>query len=178
MNLASDKSLDVYFQDEGIFGRMSNPVPCWAPRKVRPKLPSQRIRQYSYVYAAICPENGDLFSLIMPNSNTECMQIFLEEFSSYRQGKPTLMIMDQAAWHKSAAAKQHENILIKFQPPYSPELNPVEHLWKYLRTTFTHNYYADSLEQLEQKLCEGLSSLSQKANLITSFSLFDWMVYV
>ena len=118
---------------------MSNPVPCWAPRKVRPKLPSQRIRQSSYVYAAVCPESGDLCSLIMPYSNTDCMQIFLAEFARQRAGKPTLLIMDQAAWHKSSALKTYPNIFVKFQPPYSPELNPVEQLWMHIRTTFTHN---------------------------------------
>ena len=104
---------------------MSNPAGCWAPCGERPKLPLQRIRQYSYVYAAVCPVTGDLFSLIMPYSNTDCMQIFMEEFARHRRGKPTLMIMDQAAWHKSKSLTQNLSILVKFQPPYSPELNPV-----------------------------------------------------
>lgn len=177
LNLTSDEPLEVYFQDEGIFGRMSNPVPCWAPRKVRPRLPSQRIRQYSYVYAALCPETGDLCSLIMPCSNTDCMQIFLEEFARQRAGKPTLLIMDQAAWHKSCVLQKYPNILITYQPPYSPELNPVEHLWKHLRTTFTHNWFWPSLDKLEDRLCEVLLQLSKNPKTIKSFSLFDWMVY-
>ena len=157
---------------------MSNPVPCWAPRKVRPKLPSQRIRQSSYVYAAVCPESGDLCSLIMPYSNTDCMQIFLAEFARQRAGKPTLLIMDQAAWHKSSALKTYPNIFVKFQPPYSPELNPVEQLWMHIRTTFSHNCFWHSLVQLEDKLCEVLQGLSLSPETIISFSLFNRMTYV
>jgi transposase len=178
LNLTPDEPLEVYFQDEGIFGRMSNPVSCWAPQKIRPKLSSQRIRQYSYVYAALCPEMGDLCSLIMPYSNTDCMQIFLDEFARRRAGKPTVLIMDQAAWHKSPALKKYPNILITYQPPYSPELNPVEHLWKHLRTTFTHNWFWSSLDKLEDRLCEALLQLSKNPQTIKSFSfLIGWSIF-
>jgi Transposase and inactivated derivatives len=106
------------------------------------------------------------------------MQIFLEEFTKYRNGQATLVIMDQAGWHKSINGKQPENILIKYQPPYSPELNPVEQLWKHMRTRFMHNHFWESLDQLEERLCEVLRALSNSAKTITSFSLFDWMVCV
>lgn len=157
---------------------MSNPAGCWAPRGERPKLPLQRIRQYSYVYAAVCPATGDLFSLIMPYSNTGCMQIFMEEFARHRRGKPTLMIMDQAAWHKSESLTRNRSILVKFQPPYSPELNPVEHLWKHIRTNFTYNRFWQSLEQMENYLCSILRKLSRNRKTVSSFSLFNWMIYV
>jgi len=86
--------------------------------------------------------------------------------------------MDQAAWHKSSVLQKYPNILITYQPPYSPELNPVEHLWKHLRTTFTHNWFWASLDKLEDRLCEVLLQLSKNPKMIKSFSLFDWMVYV
>ena len=129
-------------------------------------------------YAALCPETGDLCSLILPYSNTDCMQIFLEEFARQRAGKPTLLIMDQAAWHKSSVLQKYPDILITYQPPYSPELNPVEHLWKHLRTTFTHNWFWSSLDKLEDRLCEVLFQLSKNPQTIKSFSLFDWMICV
>jgi len=104
------------------------------------------------------------------------MKIFLEEFALYRGGKPTLMIMDQATWHKNLADTP-ASILIKYQPQYSPELNPVEQLWKYMRTTFMHNHFWNSLDKLQEYLCKALSDLSQENKTISSFSLFNWMVY-
>ena len=86
--------------------------------------------------------------------------------------------MDQAAWHKSSALLKYPNILIKFQPPYSPELNPVEHLWKHIRTAFTHNWFWLSLEQLEDRLCEALHQLSETPKTIQSFSLLTgWAMF-
>ena len=58
--------MKVFFQDEGIFGRMSNPVRCWAPPGMRPRVAAQRIREYLYAYSAVCPQDGALFSLILP----------------------------------------------------------------------------------------------------------------
>lgn len=157
---------------------MSNPVGCWAPEKERPNLPLQRIRQYDYVYAATCPKTGDIFSLILPGADTECMQVFLEEFQKYRQGKPTVMIMDQAAWHKSGKLSPLSSIWLEFLPPYSPELNPVEQLRKHIRTNYTYNHVWKSLIEMEDYLCDVLNKLSISPATISAFSLFDWMIYV
>jgi len=177
LGLTIHEECDVYFQDEGIFGRMSNPVGCWASSGIRPYLPLQRMRQYDYVYAALCPKTGDLFSLIMPESNIQCMQIFLNEFQAYRGEKKTIMIMDNAGWHTTEKINQIPNLKLAFQPPYSPELNPVEQLWKHIRNNYTHNHFWHSLSQMEEYLCDILAKLSKRPDGIRSFSLFDWMAY-
>ena len=79
------RPLRVYFQDEARFGRMQNPVSCWAPEGFRPHVKLQRVREYTHVYSAVCPIDGDSFSLILPYANTEMMTIFLREFSEYSQ---------------------------------------------------------------------------------------------
>lgn len=169
---------DVYFQDEGIFGRMSNPVGCWVPKGLRPYLPLQRMREYDYVYAALCPKTGDLFSLILPEASHRCMQIFLNEFQKYRGDKKSIMFMDNAAWHTTEKITGNSHLRLAFQPPYSPELNPVEQLWKHIRNNYTHNHYWKSLNQMEDFLCDVLSTLSHNPEIIRHFSFFDWMLYV
>lgn len=109
LNIPHSQTLKVYFQDEGRFGRMSNPVSCWAPWGIRPKLPLQRVREYTYVYAAVCPEDGDVFSLLLPYADTDVMQIFMTEFAKHMNDQPALMIMDQASWHKSKIECSREN---------------------------------------------------------------------
>lgn len=156
---------------------MSNPVGCWAPRKTRPKLKLQRMRQYSYAYAALCPATGDMSSLILPESNNECMQIFMTEFAIHRNGQATAVIMDQAPWHRSGKIKIPESMTIEFHPPYSPELNPVEQLWKHVRTNYMDNHYWDDLDKMELSLCDALRECSNNRETIKSFSLSDWMVY-
>ena len=74
-------------QDEGRFGRISTPKRAWAPPGMRPKVPRQVIRESSYVYAAVAPEQGLMTSLILPCANTAMMNLFLaqvaEDFADY-----------------------------------------------------------------------------------------------
>ena len=66
------------FADEARFGRMNRPRPCWAPKGVRPGVAAQLIREYTYLYGAVCPKDGTCVYLIMPASDTECFRIFLD----------------------------------------------------------------------------------------------------
>ncbi|WP_152537227.1 transposase [Acidithiobacillus thiooxidans] len=71
------------------------------------------------------------------------------------------MIMDGAGWHKSHHLQLAENLRLLFLPPYSPELNPQEHLWDELREKYFHNRAFDSLVALEDQLVVGLRALRE-----------------
>lgn len=176
LNLKPDQRLRVYFQDEARFGRMDNPAYCWAPRGVRPGVQSQRIRQYTYVYGAVSPQDGDLFSLILPYADTDRMALFMDAFAAHLGGQPTLLIMDGASWHKtSPVMNRHHNIYIVFQPPYSPELNPAEHLWSHLRQNYMKNRYWESMDALEDSLEAGLCRCLEERESIRTLTAFKWM---
>ena len=72
------RRLRIMFADEARFGRMNRPRPCWAPIGIRPEVASQLIREYIYLYGAVCPKDGTCVYLIMPTSDTACFQIFLD----------------------------------------------------------------------------------------------------
>ena len=86
-------------------------------------------REYVYAYAAVSLSDGKLDTLILPTVNTACMQIFLEEVASRYPEERIVMVLDCAGWHRSVALKVPSNRVLMQLPPYSPELNPVEHLW-------------------------------------------------
>ena len=86
-------------------------------------------REYVYAYAAVSVSNGKLDTLILPTVNTACMQIFLEEVASRYPEESIVIVLDCAGWHRSTTLKVPSNIVLIHLPPYSPELNPVEHLW-------------------------------------------------
>ncbi len=175
LKLKSNEELNVFFQDEGRFGRMARPVSCWAKKGTRPNLPVAQIREYTYAYSAVSPQNGELFSLVLPYADVKVMEIFLREFCKHINNKPTLMIMDQAAWHTSEKLNLPPNLILAFQPPYSPELNPVECLWKYIREKFTHNKFWQSMTELEDDLCDALRACSKMPKTIKSLSNFRWI---
>jgi transposase len=167
----------VWFEDEAFFGRMSNPVPCWAPRKVRPALPLQRQRQYRNVYGAVCPASGGVFQQTAPRNNTELMGGFLSGLSASRGGARMVVFMDGAGWHTSKDLVIPANMRLEILPAHSPELNPAEQLWKHIRAHHTHNQAWTSLEDVDASLAEAFKSLAANPKTVQSFSLFSWMVY-
>jgi transposase len=128
------------FADEARFGRMNRPRPCWAPRGIRPEVASQLIREYIYLYGAVCPQDGTCVYLIMPTSNTACFQSFLNVLSRRFPRQDILLVLDGAPNHRCGDLVVPSNITLLFLPPYAPELNPKENLWDEIREKVFKNY--------------------------------------
>jgi len=116
-------------QDEGRFGRISVLKRAWAPPGIRPHSAQQMVREFLYVYAAVAPSEGTMTSLILPEASTAMMTLFLEHVSKTFPNSFLVMQVDQAGWHSAKDLVIPENIRLIAQPAYSPELNPVEHIW-------------------------------------------------
>ena len=86
------------------------------------------------------------------------------------------MFMDRAGWHVSKKLKLPENLTIDFLPPYSPELNPQENVWKYLRTNHFSNVYANSLDAVEEILLGAVPKLTLDKKLVRPISGYKWIV--
>jgi putative transposase len=172
------RPLLILAQDEGRFGRISRPKSCWAPPGVRPLVPSQIVRESLYVFAAVAPSLGTICSLILPDANTESMNIFLQHVSQTFSDYFLVMQVDQAGWHQARELVIPENIRLIKQPPYSPEVNPVEHIWDDIREKHFHNRVFDSLDSLTEKLCNALNALASNSERITSMTLFPHLKVV
>ncbi len=109
-----------------------------------------------YVYSAVSPKTGEAFSLFLPWVNTEAMNVYLEHLAATYPGKRILLIWDRAGWHNSKGLRVPPNIRCEALPPYSPELNPVERLWQWLRRHVTRNQLFDSQEALMDRLTGAL----------------------
>ncbi len=116
---------------------------------------------------------GEGFFLILPYCNTECMNVFLEEMSKQYLEDDILMVCDGAAWHKSKAMKVPENITLLSIPPYTPEMNPIEQIWRELRTQGFRNEVFQTLEKVVDRLCETINNLSPE--MISSITCRDWI---
>jgi len=136
------------FQDEARFGRISDTRYCWARRPLRPMVKAMLTHQYTYAYGAVSPLDGRFDSLVLPHVNTECMQLFIAEIGRRYPGENIVMVVDGAGWHQSKNFALPENLRLHFLPPYSPELNPQEHIWDELREKYFHNQAFDSLDAL------------------------------
>lgn len=165
-------------QDEGCFGRMSRAKRCWAPPGVRPHAPAQVAREYTYAYAAVAPALGQMVSLILPEVFTAMMNLFLEQVSQTFTTYFVVMQVDQAGWHSAKDLIIPENIRLIPQPAYSPELNPVEHIWDELREKYFHNRLFSSLEALSETLCQALNALTDDTERLRSLTSFPHLKFV
>jgi len=159
-------------QDEGCFGRISRVKRCWAPPGVRPHAPAQVVREYVYVYTAVAPAQGKMLSLILPEASTAMMNLFLEQVSQTFSKYFIVMQVDGAGWHHAYELVIPSNVRLIEQPPYSPEVNPVEHIWDDLREKYFHNRIFPSLAALIDVLCEGLNALADDKKRLRSLTDF------
>ena len=162
------------FQDEAGFGRINKPKYCWCEKGIRPSVPCHHIREYRYAYGAVEPLTGESCFLIMPCCNTVCMNIFLKQLSEQYPDDMILLCCDRAAWHKSNGLNLPNNIVLFYIPPYTPEMNPIEQIWKELRKRGFHNEAFASLEKVVERLCDTICSLSNQT--ISSITGRDWII--
>jgi transposase len=116
--------------------------------------------QNFYIYSGVSPHSGDSFSLFLPEPNTDMMNLFLTEFSQFYPGQEILLLLDQARWHTARELQVPPHITLEYLPPYSPELNPVEKLWQWLRQEVTHNQIFPTLHALMDALQSELRKLT------------------
>lgn len=165
----------IMFQDEARFGRINSPHKCWVQGE-RPVVYCQIVREYTYAYAAVCPFNGTMVSLILPVVSSAAMSIFLGEVANRNSDRTILMFMDQAGWHTAKDLKIPLNIILASLPAYSPELNPTEHIWDELREKYFHNYTFDSIQAVEDRLESGLRDIENDGELVQSTTGFNWII--
>lgn len=108
----------------------------------------------------------------MPNVNTDWMNAYLEEFSSHIAERKVFLIMDGAGWHKSKELVIPENIEIIYLPPYSPELNPVERLWQYIKSNTIKNKIYETIDELEDIIYDFIKSYD--CEIIRSVCSFNY----
>ena len=162
-------------QDEGRFGRVNIPKASWAPKGIRPNVGKQVVRQSFYVYSAVAVEKGEIISLLLPFGNTEMMNIFLKTVSESYPGHEIIMQVDGAGWHRSKSLEIPRNIYFIQQPPYSPEVNPTEHIWDEIREKYLHNRVFKSLEDTMSRVCKALTDLRAKPEYVKSMTFFPYL---
>ena len=102
------------------------------------------------------------------------MNLFLEHLPAEYKDDYIVLVCDGAAWHKSKTLKSFPNIELLFIPPYTPEMNPVEQIWKELRARGFHNEVFRTLDNVVDRLCDTISNLS--AHTIRRITGRDWII--
>ena len=108
----------------------------------------------------------------MPKCNTDCFQLYLDEFSLQTPDEFKIIILDNGAFHKAAHLEIPQNIALLFIPPYSPELNPAEKMWRHLKDAIATEVFP-TLENLSDRLCKEVRALTNTViKSITGYQLY------
>lgn len=113
----------------------------------------------TYLYGIVEPQTGEHFFFEFSHLNTDCFQVFLNLVSEQFKDELLIIQLDNGAFHKAKRLQVPANLILLFQPPYCPELNPIEQVWQYLKRQLRWSLPA-TLNQLRQQLKERLDALT------------------
>jgi len=146
------KRVRWFVQDEARIGQQGTLTRVWARTGSRPSAVRQTEYEWVYLWAAVEPATGASAAMITPTVDTALMQQFLSGLAgTLAPDEHAVLVLDQAGWHVAKALRVPDNLTLLFLPPYSPELNPAERLWAWLRShQLANRVYANYQELLSE----------------------------
>lgn len=148
----------------------------WAERGSRPRAPRDQRYDWAYLFGAVCPARDTGVTLVLPDANSETMNLHLAEISrNVTPGNHAVVLLDGAGWHQTGGKLNvPNNISLLKLPPYSPELNPVENIWQYLRQNQLSNRVFESYEAIVDACCDAWNALAAEKGRIQSIASRPW----
>jgi transposase len=162
-----------FVQDESRFGLKTLVGRVLTACGIKPIGEWQWLFKAFWLYGAVEPATGESFFLQFSHVDTDCFQMFLDEFSKVYPDSLNVIQVDNGRFHTSKKLVVPDNIVLLFQPPYCPELNPIEHLWQYLKSDLRWVSFK-TLEQLQIKLGELLAQLTPE--VIASITGYPFII--
>ena len=145
---------------------------------MRPVVGARVQRKFLYAFAAVRAHDGVMDSLVLPWVNAETMTLFLATVAERHPEEFIVMVMDQAGWHLAGDLVVPENMRLVYLPPYSPELNPAEHLWDFLRKNHFANTVLRDLDAVEEALAQGLRDMEADLPGMQKLTGFKWITSI
>jgi hypothetical protein len=160
--------------DEMRFGMKGVLKKIWAIKGSRPIQIKQQGFKSGYVFGAVNPQTGQRVGLVFSNVDTETFNLFLEMTSeSVEKVVHIILVMDNAGYHGAKEMKVPENITILSLPPYSPELNPAERLWHWMKSQYLCNRVFKNISQILEAGCDAWNKLTD--SLVQSICAVSWL---
>ncbi|MDP6563511.1 MAG: IS630 family transposase [Alphaproteobacteria bacterium] len=173
--LPANTKIELWWQDEARIGQKNKITRRWARRGSRPSAAKDQRTKSAYIFGAICPARGVGAALVLPRCNTQAMQWHLAEIASQvTPGAHAILIQDQAGWHTTAKLLIPSNITLLPLPPRSPELNPVENIWQFMRDNWISNRVFKSYDEIVAISAEAWNKLIDQPWRIMSIGHRKW----
>ena len=172
---ARGKPLEIWFQDEARVGQQGTLTRVWAKRGTRPRAPRDTRYEWAYLFGAVCPARGAAAGLVLPFVDTAAMNAHLAEISrTVTPGAHAVLVLDGAGWHGGKALCVPDNISLVTLPPYSPELNPVENVWQFLRANWLAISVFDDYHTIVDACCTAWNRFADDPLAVASITTREW----
>ena len=146
----------------------------WFRRGRRPPGPADQRYTFAYIYAAVEPGADWAFALVLPEVSTRAMQEFLDRLAAtLAEDEHVLLVLDRAGWHGANALVVPANITLAALPPRSPELNPVERLWLYLKERFLSHRLLEDYTAVVDAACAAWQRVTSEPGRIASLCSYS-----
>jgi transposase len=147
----------------------------WFTRGRRPPGLCDQRYSWAHVFAAVRPATGGDFALVLPHVSTAAMNVFLARFAArLPEEEHAVVVLDGAGWHTSNDLRVPGSVTLVPLPPYSPELNPVESVWLYLRERHLSHRLLDDYDAVVEALCGAWKTLTQeRLQSLTSYPYLE-----
>lgn len=170
------KRLALWFMDEARVGQKGRTGHRWWIRGKRPPGLCDKRFASAYIFAAVRPATGEDFALVLPRVCTEAMNRFLRDFAdTVPDDTHAVMVLDGAGWHDPRSVTVPANVTLVALPPYSPELNPVERVWLYLRERFlSHRLFANYPDVVDA-CCKAWNALTAEPDRLQTLCAYSYI---
>ena len=166
---------DPSCKDEARVGQQGTLTRVWARRGTRPRAPRDRRYAWAYLFGAVCPERAVGAGLVLPYANAEATGLHLAEIGHHvAPGAHAVVVLDGAGWHAAGDLVVPENLTLLPLPRYSPELNPVENVWEYLRQNKLGLRVWPDYDAIVATCCEAWNWLAAAPDRLASITRREW----
>ena len=146
---------------------------------MRPTAPADKRFGSVYLFGAVRAGTDEAFALVLPFATAAVMSVFLQEFSkSLAPTAHVVLVLDKAGWHTARRLCVPENISLVLLPAYSPELNPVERVWLYLREQSLSHRVWDTVEAIVEACCQAWNNLVAEKGRLASLTGYPYLKQV
>lgn len=178
--MAQNPKIDLWYEDECHFQQHGSRCTMWVPPEdTDPVLLHAPTRKSIGIFGAVSNSDGRLVTLLNEQFDATTFLLFLQQLLRHRRrGALMIVIVDNARWHHAKALQpwleeHRDRIRLDFLPPYSPDLNPVERVWKLTRRLCTHNRYFPELDHLIQVVSTKFDSWRKPNNTLYRLCAFN-----
>jgi transposase len=172
-----DRRIQLWCEDEARIGQKGRVCHRWYERGVRPPGLADQRYDSVYLFAACRPGTEEAFALALPRATTEAMAVFLAAFAQQlAPGVHAVLLLDRAGWHVTPALAVPDNVTLLPLPASSPELNPVERVWLYLRERFLSHRVLRDYEAVLGAACTAWNRLINETGRLASLTGYPYLM--